>query len=87
MALLGALAWLARRTSSLRRDRRWLAVLLPLLGLAAFAAFTYRVATAGVGGANIGAGLFIALAGMLTVVALPWILGRSLWLLTRGRPR
>jgi hypothetical protein len=40
-------------------DRAWWPVLLPLVGLGAFAGWSYRVMTAGVVGANIGAGMVI----------------------------
>lgn len=40
-------------------NRAWWPVLLPLVGLGAFAGWSHRVMTAGVVGANIGAGLVI----------------------------
>ncbi len=84
-AVLLAAAALCRPGSRLRRDRRWLPVLLPLLAVGAAVGFGERVLTAGVGGANIGAGLYVSAAGPAVLFALAWVIGRAAWLLTGGR--
>lgn len=53
-------------------NRAWWPVLLPLVGFGAFAGWSYRVVTAGVVGANIGAGLVIF---ALPVVAVSGVAG------------
>ncbi len=60
-----------RRASA---DLRWLAVVLPLLAAAVLLGWGWRVLTAGVIGANIGAGLVVAFGGPLVVAALLWSL-------------
>jgi len=65
---------LLRPGSSPRKDLRWLAVVLPLLAAAVLLGWGWRVLTAGVIGANIGAGLAVAFGGPLVVAALLWSL-------------
>ena len=63
--------------------RRLVAVLLPLLALAAYLGLGYRITTAGVTGANIGGGLFM----LTSFVVLPLAIGASvaIWWVTRQR--
>lgn len=86
LVILGS-ARLARRGSGLRRDPRWLTVLLPLVAVALLVGWGWRVLTAGVFGANIGAGFLLLFGVPLLVAALAGTLVRAVWLLTRGRRR
>ena len=74
-------AALLRTGSAPRRDRRWLAVLLPLLVTGIFVGGGWRVVTSGGVGANIGGGLLIFFGGPLVVAVLVWSLIYS-WRLT-----
>ncbi len=66
-------------------DRRWWPVLAVLLLTAAFLAYGWRVLTAEVIGANIGAGLFLLVGLPLAAIALIGVVVRAAWLLVRGR--
>lgn len=78
-------AALLRTGSAPRRDRRWLAVLLPLLVTGIFVGGGWRVVASGGVGANIGGGLLIFFGGPLVVAVLVWSLIYSWRLLTRER--
>jgi uncharacterized membrane protein YfcA len=56
---LGAVVVLAVAARRRQVDRRWLAVLGPLLAAGALCGFGWRILTAGVGGANIGGGMVL----------------------------
>ncbi len=60
---------LVRSLAQRPADRRWLAVLVPLLAAGAVVGVGWRIVTAGVIGANIGGGLFM-LVGPWIVLAL-----------------
>lgn len=68
-ASLVVLAMATRRRSI---ERRWWAVLVPLLVVGAFCGLAYRVMTAAVIGANIGAGMVVLFGPVLVVPALAW---------------
>ncbi|MGB3736266.1 MAG: hypothetical protein WA964_15005 [Ilumatobacter sp.] len=72
--------WRGRRAAVI--TRRQLSAVVPIAGLGAFAGFTLRVVTAGVSGANIGAGLLM----MGSVVVVPVMLGLASLLWRRDRP-
>lgn len=72
--------WRVRRAAVI--TRRQLSAVVPIAGLGAFAGFTLRVVTAGVSGANIGAGLLM----MGSVVVAPVMLGLASLLWRRDRP-
>lgn len=73
------------RRGALRRDRRWFGVLFALLVIGVLAAMGWRIVTAGVIGANIGAGFVIIFGVPLAAVVIVWAVARSIWLATRGR--
>ncbi|MDX3077390.1 hypothetical protein ACIP98_15075 [Streptomyces sp. NPDC088354] len=77
---------MASRPGPERFDGRWWQVLGPLVAAGALAGAGWRVVTAGVIGANIGAGLVILLGGPLVAALLAWSAGRGLWL-ARARRR
>jgi len=76
-------------TSARRLDVRWWAVLIPLLLIGMSAGAGWRVMTAGVIGANIGAGLIILVGGPAAASLALWSLVWSAYLLLhpRGRSR
>lgn len=86
---LVALTVLLLPTSALRRWPRWWSVLAPLAALGVFAGWGWRVMTAGVIGANIGAGRLVLLAPCLTlaVAASCGLRARRLLAATRGAHR
>jgi len=86
VVVVAACAVLLRPGSAPRRDRRWLAVLLPLLAAAVFLGWGWRVLTAGVVGANIGGGLLEIVGGPLVVAVVVWSLAASRWLLIHRPP-
>ncbi|MBC9727566.1 hypothetical protein [Streptomyces sp. TRM68367] len=61
-------------------DRRWWGVLGPLVVAGVIAGVGWRILTAGVIGANIGAGLTIMFGAPLMGGLLLWALGRAAWL-------
>jgi hypothetical protein len=61
-------------------DRRWWGVLGPLVVAGVIAGVGWRILTAGVIGANIGAGLMIMFGVPLLGGLLLWALGRAVWL-------
>jgi hypothetical protein len=76
-----AVAVLTRASLRHGLDLRWWSVLGPLLPAGVLLGFGWRVLTAGVIGANIGAGLFIFVAGPVIVALLGWAVFRSITLL------
>jgi len=84
--VVAACAVLLRPGSAPRRDRRLLAVLLPLLVAGVFLGCGWRVLTAGVVGANIGGGLLELVGGPLMVAVVVWSLAATRWLLTHRPP-
>jgi hypothetical protein len=66
-------------------DQRWWQVLGPLLVVGLLAGAGWRVMTAGVIGANIGAGLVILFGAPLMAGLVLWSMGRGVWLV-RHRP-
>ncbi|MFE9768870.1 hypothetical protein ACFYPC_30875 [Streptomyces sp. NPDC005808] len=85
LVLAGACAALLVRASRSGGglDKRWWGVLAPLVMAGLLAGTGWRILTAGVIGANIGAGLVVffmvpAVAGLVM-----WALGRGVWLATR----
>jgi hypothetical protein len=70
------------RAARMRRfDVRWWSVLVPVLVAGAIVGAGWRVVTAGVVGANIGAGLVFLFGGPVVVALLVWAVFRSLYLL------
>ncbi|GGS65135.1 hypothetical protein GCM10010270_40550 [Streptomyces violaceus] len=65
-------------------DRRWWGVLGPLVIVGLMAGVGWRILTAGVIGANIGAGMLIILGTPVAAGLLLWAVGRGVWLATRG---
>ncbi|MFF3945305.1 hypothetical protein ACFYYN_10850 [Streptomyces sp. NPDC001902] len=76
----------ASRPGPDRFDGRWWEVIGPLLAAGLLAGAIWRTVTAGVIGANIGAGLAILLGGPVVAGLVLWSLGRGLWL-ARARRR
>ncbi len=76
-----ALGWAALRR---RLDARWWAVLVPLLAAGFIAGTGWRVMTAGVIGANIGAGLVVLVGGPIVLGLLTWALAFSVHLSRSG---
>jgi hypothetical protein len=76
----------ASRPGPDRLDGRWWEVIGPLVAAGVLAAAVWRTVTAGVIGANIGAGLAILLGGPVIAGLVLWSLGRGLWL-ARSRHR
>jgi hypothetical protein len=81
--LVAIVAALQLTWASLRHvlDPRWWSVLGPLLLIGVLVGFGWRVFTAGVIGANIGAGFFTFFAGPVIVALLVWAVFRSVSLL------
>ncbi|MDH6218232.1 hypothetical protein [Streptomyces pseudovenezuelae] len=81
VAAAGAL--LVRAADRGALDRRWWGVLAPLVVAGLIVGVGLRILTAGVIGANIGAGLTIVLGGPVVAALVLWALGRGWWLATR----
>jgi hypothetical protein len=64
-------------------DRRWWGVLGPLVVVGLMAGVGWRILTAGVVGANIGAGLLLIFGTPVAAGLVLWALGRGVWLATR----
>lgn len=79
-----AAALLVRATRRGALDRRWWMVLGPLTTAGLMAGVGWRVLTAGVIGANIGAGLTIMLGGPVVAGLVLWSLAGGVWLAVRG---
>lgn len=78
---VAVLTWAARRQAL---DRRWWTVLVLLVAAGGIVGLGWRVLTAGVIGANIGAGLFVLVGGPLVAALLLFALARSVFLLMRA---
>ncbi|GGY22236.1 hypothetical protein GCM10010384_31250 [Streptomyces djakartensis] len=83
LAVAGAAA-LVRGARHGDLDRRWWGVLGPLVVVGLMAGVGLRILTAGVVGANIGAGLLIMFGSPVAAALVLWALGRGVWLATRG---
>lgn len=88
-ALIGAIAlalagvgaaMLVRASRRGSLDRRWWGVLAPLTVAGVIVGVGWRVLTAGVVGANIGAGLVIIFGGPVVAGLVLWALFRGVWL-------
>ncbi|MEU9114341.1 hypothetical protein AB0D04_21775 [Streptomyces sp. NPDC048483] len=79
----GAAALLARATRRGTFARHWWQVLTPLIIAGLLAGYGVRVLTAGVVGANIGAGLMAMAGGPVLAGLALWAAGRGLWLARR----
>ena len=66
-------------------DARWWSVLVPLMAAGFITGAGWRVMTAGVIGANIGAGFVILFGGPLVAALLVWAVARSIYLVHRLR--
>jgi hypothetical protein len=66
-------------------DARWWSVLVPLMAAGFIAGAGWRVMTAGVIGANIGAGLVVLFGSPLVAALLVWAVARSIYLVHRLR--
>jgi hypothetical protein len=76
-------ALLVRATRRGTLDRRWWEVLAPLMAVGLIVGVGWRIVTAGVVGANIGAGLTIFAGGPVVAALLLWSLIRGVQLATR----
>jgi hypothetical protein len=83
--VVGAVAVVVLGWAAARRviDIRWWAVLLPLAVAGFIAGAGWRVLTAGVIGANIGAAFVVFLAGPIVLVLVVWALAFAAYLLSR----
>ena len=81
LAAVVAAAWLAWASLRHEFDLRWWSVLGPLLPAGILAGFGWRVLTARMDGANIGAGCVILTVGPAVAALLGWSVTRSLILL------
>jgi hypothetical protein len=68
-----------------RFDPRWWSVVIPLVGAGIIVGAGWRVLTAGVIGANIGAGLVILFGGPVVLALLLWAAVRSVYLVRSRR--
>src|SRR5215472_1781022 len=66
-------------------DARWWTVLVPLMAAGFIIGAGWRVMTAGVIGANIGAGIVVIFGGPLVAALLVWAVARSVYLVHRLR--
>jgi hypothetical protein len=76
------LVWASRRR---RFDPRWWSAIVPMVVAGAVVGAGWRVMTAGVVGANIGAGLVLLFGGPVVAALLLWTGFRSLYLLRSAR--
>jgi len=81
-----ATALLGWATARRHLDVRWWAVLVPLMTAGFIAGAGWRVMTAGVIGANIGAGFVVLLGGPVVLGLLIWAVGFSVHLLRARTP-
>jgi hypothetical protein len=82
---VGMMVLLVRATRRQLLDPRWWSVPVPLLGAGFVAGSAWRVLTAGVIGANIGAGFALVLGGPVIAALLLWAAARSAFILARPR--
>ena len=82
LSAVAVLGWATRRRVM---DARWWTVLVPLLAAGGIAGFSWRVMTAGVIGANIGAGLCVIVGGPVVAALLLFSLARAAVVLLRAR--
>lgn len=85
--MLAAAAILAGGTARRRLDARWWSVLAPLVVVGVAAGSGQRVLTAGVIGANIGAGITLLLVAPVAAALVLWAAGRGIWVFTHSRRR
>jgi hypothetical protein len=88
-SILGSASLLILVTGTRRRliDHRWWGMLLPLVLVGACCGLAFRAMTAGVHGANIGAGMVVLVGPALILLALAWSAGTLLVILrSRARP-
>ena len=78
---------LARATALSRLDRRWWAVLTPLLVAGILAGAGWRVMTAGGIGANIGAGLYVMFFGPIFAGLVTWSVAATAYLIAHPARR
>lgn len=78
---VAAAALLIAASASHSFDLRWWSVVGPLLMLGILLGLGWRVLTAGVIGANIGAGLFVFVAGPVILALVGWVIFRAISLL------
>ena len=81
LAAVVAATWLTWASLRHEFDLRWWSVLGPLLLAGILAGFGWRVLTARMAGANIGAGCLILSGGPVVAALLAWVVTRSLTLL------
>ncbi|MEO7745842.1 MAG: hypothetical protein ABIV05_06390 [Actinomycetota bacterium] len=81
---VGAVAVLTWATRRRALDRRWVKVLVLLVAAGGVVGLGWRILTAGVIGANIGAGLFVFVGGPLVAALVLFALARSVFLLVRA---
>jgi hypothetical protein len=79
---LAAAAWLIYASASASFDNRWWSVIGPMLLLGVLLGVGWRVFTAGVVGANIGAGIFAFVAGPVILAIVAWVIFRTVTLLS-----
>jgi hypothetical protein len=83
VVVLSAGSVLERAVRDCRLDRGWRAVVAVTMAAGLLAALTYRVATAGVIGANMGIGLLVLFVWPAFAVAIVWVAVRAVRLLRR----
>lgn len=79
---VAAAAWLIGASASHSFDLIWWSIVGPLLLLGILLALGWRVFTAGVVGANIGAGLFVFFVGPVVLALAGWVIFRTISLLS-----
>jgi hypothetical protein len=88
LLLATAMTVLIARATALRKlDRRWWAVLIPLLVAGILAGAGWRVMTAGGIGANIGAGLYVMFVGPIFAGLVAWAVAATVYLVAHPARR